>query len=61
MNNIQDNYVFVHKNADNSVSAFKEKEMKTHLATWPANFSTKPTKKHKKIMLNCVKKSIIWI
>lgn len=53
--------IYAFENKDKSVFLFKDEKCSIQIAAYPANHSSIPTKKYKKIMINCVKLKLIWI
>lgn len=53
--------VYGFKNQDKSVTIFTDKDKTNKIAVFPADYSSKPSKKNKYVMLNCYKYRLIWI
>lgn len=53
--------VYLHKFHDGEVVAYADNLAMRRLAKWPSDYSNKPTKRNKYVMINCWKYAIEWI
>lgn len=43
------------------VKAYSDPEATTHVATWPWHYDSKPDKRNKSVMLNCIRRPVVWL
>ena len=53
--------LYMRKNKDKSVTAFKDKEGLENVGTWKEGFKGTPDKRFKYVMFNCYRWKIEWI